>query len=179
MRLRRLLVVVEAVALNLAFVDAALAAPKDRAPSDKKALAYIVATPVEGEQDGGKAVSRAGALTLTAASSGCNERQFRVSGYNILGWRLWSYVRSVYWCWSGSYLTYVSSRAWGEVHIFGWAFKGTIGSWSIGGSRYTYYRVWSQGHFCLVEYFSCIQNVYPWIDVTVYPGGGWRWSRGG
>ena len=177
MRLR-LAVVVLGVALNLAFVDAAVA--KDRPSSAKKSLAYVVATPVAAEQESG-ALSRGGVLsTETAAGSGCREQQFRVSGHNIFGWRLFTYVRWVYWCWNGSYLTYLASRAWGEVHMPGWSFRGTLNnSWSIGGRGYTYYRVWSQGHFCLVEYFSCVQNSYPWIDVTVYPGGGWRWSHGG
>lgn len=180
MRLRRLAVVVASVALNLALVDAAIAKDRSSSPSAKKALAYVVATPVAAEKDSSGALSRVGTLALnTMSSSGCREQQFRVSGHNIFGWRLFTYVRWVYWCWNGSYLTYVGTRAWGEVHMVGWAFKGTIGSWSIGGKNYTYYRVWSQGRFCLVEYFSCVQNSYPWIDVTVYPGGGWRWSHGG
>ena len=178
MTLRRLVVLIAAVAINLGFVDAAIA--KNRPPSAKKAVAYIVATPVAAEHDASSARSRGGTLGLELTSgSGCREQQFRVSGHNIFGWKLWTYVRWVYWCWNGSYLTYVASRAWGETHMVGWAYKGTIDSWSIGGKNYTYYRVWSQGHFCLVEYFSCIQNKYPWIDVTVYPGGGWRWSYGG
>lgn len=179
MRLRRLSVVVVSVALNLALVDAAIAKDRPTSPSAKKSLAYVVATPVAAQDSG--VLGRGGILSVeTTAGSGCNEQQFRVSGRNIFGWRLFTYVRWVYWCWNGSYLTYVASRAWGEVHMAGWSFRGTLNnSWSIGGKGYTYYRVWSQGHFCLIQYFSCVQNSYPWIDVTVYPGGGWRWSHGG
>lgn len=126
------------------------------------------------------AVSRKAQSGMRAfAAESCREGTWRVNWYNVFGWRIWSYVRWVRWCWSGSLLTSVSTRAWGEVFFPGWAFRGTISSWSSGGSGRSSYRVWSQGHFCFAQYFSCVSNMYPWIDVTVYPGGGWRWSWGG
>jgi hypothetical protein len=163
------------VGASLAFAGAAYGADGNSAPDPAKATATVKA-----ERLNVRAVSRqtAGA-TRAYTTASCREATWRVSGHNLLGWRLWSYVRWVRWCWSGSTLTSVSTRAWGEVHMVGWAFRGTISSWSAGGAGRGSYRVWSQGHFCLVEYFSCIQNVYPWIDVTVLPGGGWRWSWGG
>lgn len=115
----------------------------------------------------------------TLAVESCREGTWRVNWYNAFGWRIWSYVRWVRWCWNGSLLTSVSTRAWGEVFFPGWAFKGTKETWTSGGPGRSSYRVWSQGHFCFAEYFACVSNMYPWIDVTVYPGGGWRWSWGG
>ena len=170
MRLRACTAVFVGAVLLFAFAGTAAAQDRPASASAKKRVTALVGTP-------GAVKTPLGAQAM--ASTGCAEQQFRVSARNILGWRLFTYVRWVYWCWNGSYLTYVGTRPWGEVHIPGWSYKGTIGSWSIGGRGYTYYRVWSQGHFCLVEYFSCVQNSYPWIDVTVYPGGGWRWSYGG
>ena len=172
---------VAAVALSLALAGPASAnKPTDPSKATKAIASLRAEAPVIRSVDPSVTQAAQGTRTMQALlAESCREGTWRVTAHNIFGWRIFSYVRWVRWCWSGSLLTSVSTRAWGEVFLPGWSFRGTIGSWTSGGPGRTSYRVWSQGHFCLVEYFSCIANSYPWIDVTVYPGGGWRWSWGG
>jgi len=170
-----------ALALSLAFTGSAYAKKPQPADAEQaKVASSQEEAPVVKSID--PSTVRVGGGTLATEgilASGCRELTWRRTAYNFWGATLFSYVRWVRWCWSGSYITYVASRAWGEVSWPGWAFKGTINSWSAGGTWRTYYRVWSQGHFCWVEYFACVMNSYPWIDVTVYPGGGWYRTSGG
>ena len=125
----------------------------------------------------GAVTGKTNGISRALAYSSCREGTWRVNWYNVFGWRIWSYVRWVRWC--GSTLTSVSTRAWGEVFFPGWAFRGTISSWSSGGAGRSSYRVWSQGHFCFAEYFSCVSNMYPLIDMRVTPTGGVSGDTGG
>ena len=76
-------------------------------------------------------------------------------------------------------ITSVTRIRWGETSFPGWAFKGHTSSTTSGGVGKTTYRARTHGHFCLAEYFSCVQNKYPWIDMTVNRNGSYSYSAGG
>jgi hypothetical protein len=115
----------------------------------------------------------------TAALAACWWAQVRRYGKNLLGMTLWSYYQRIEWCSNGSWITSHTRIRWGEVSMPGWSFKGHIGSTTGGGNGSTFYRARTQGHFCLIQYFSCVQNAYPWIDMTVYRNGTYSYSTGG
>jgi len=134
----------------------------------------------------GKAIVTAPATAVATATgvarvvaSSCKTVTFSAYYRNVVGWNLWGYFHRITWCWSGSTITSVSRRVWAEVYIPGWSFKQNVGFQSSGGRGHAYYSAWTQGHFCLVEFFSCVVNRYPWIDVTVYAGGRYTHGVGG
>ncbi len=98
---------------------------------------------------------------------------------NIFGMRLVTYYQRMDWCGSSGRITSWSRNRYGTASAPGWAFKGNIGSQVTGGNGSSYVRSWTQGHFCLAEYFSCVQNKYPWIDMRVTPTGGVSGDTGG
>lgn len=103
-----------------------------------------------------------------------------VRATNIFGSTLWRYFQRIYWCRDGYRVWYPSvQRRWGEVYWPGWEYKGVIDRWSYGGHGYTYWTVGSQSHFCLIAYFSCVQNRYPWLEQTVRGSGYNTWRYGG
>lgn len=99
---------------------------------------------------------------------------------NLIGSTLWKYFQKIYWCRNGYRVYYPSvQRRWGEVYWPGWSYKGVISRWSYGGSGYTYWQVGSQAHFCLIQYFSCVQNRYPWVEQIVRGNGYNTYTTGG
>ena len=114
-----------------------------------------------------------------AALAACYWAQVRRWGKNLLGMTLWTYYQRIEWCANASAITSRTRIRWGEVSMVGWSFKGHIGSTTGGGPGYTYYRARTQGHFCLIQYFSCVQNAYPWIDMTVHRNGTYSYTAGG
>ena len=118
-------------------------------------------------------------LDATSALAACYWAQVRRWGKNLLGMTLWTYYQRIEWCANASYITSKTRIRWGEVSMVGWSFKGHTGSTTGGGVGYTYFRARTSGHFCLIQYFSCVQNAYPWIDMTVRRNGTFTWSTGG
>jgi len=174
---RRLAVALASTAFLL--LPSSVAAAQDvpaAAPSDDLLVA-VVATAVE-EGGGAPVITSLGASTDVFVAA-CKWAQVERYGTNIFGMKLWSYFQKIDWCYNGSTITSKTRTRWGETHFPGWSWKGHIGNSTSGGVGSTYFRAWTQGHFCLVEYFSCVQNAYPWIDMTVRGNGTWSWSAGG
>lgn len=169
--------VAASVAVAVAAAGPAAAAPKKAPPSDRMTASVGASVSLAGSTATVEA-ELLDSFASAASASSCREATWEVYGKNLLGWKLWSYYRWIRWCWSGGLLTSVSRNRWGQTHMVGWAWKGHLGQTASGGVGKSSYRTWTQGHFCLVEYFSCIQNVYPWMDVTVNAGGGWSWRYG-
>lgn len=144
--------------------------------SPSTATLVSVATSLQ-EGVAGQPASRASVDAAAAVS--CKWAQVERYGKNLLGMKLWSYFQKIDWCYNGSTITSRTRTRWGETHFPGWSWKGHIGSSTSGGVGSTFYRAWTQGHFCLVEYFSCVQNAYPWIDMTVRGNGTWSYTAGG
>jgi hypothetical protein len=173
MKHRHRLFVVAAVAV-CALLAVAPAQAKKKPAASKRAMVASVSTEVTG--------SGQAAATVRSASSAllaCYWAQVRRWGKNLLGMTLWTYYQRIEWCSNGSTITSVTRLRWGEVSFPGWAFKGHTSSTTSGGKGYTSYRARTHGHFCLAEYFSCVQNAYPWIDMTVRANGSWSYSAGG
>jgi len=117
---------------------------------------------------------------VTTLSLSCWTWTVGVKGTNIWGSTLWKYFQEIYWCRDGYRVWYTSVvRRWGETYWPGWSYKGVINRWSYGGSGYTYWTVGSQGHFCFVSYFDCVQDKYPWVEQTVRGSGYNTWRYGG
>ena len=184
----RLLVTAAAAACALLAVAPAQAAAKE-APVD----AQLSLATVSGGALGSRAVVSAPSESLVgdsaslavdsgslqAAAAACWWAQAWRRGSNIFGMTLWTYYQRIEWCASGGKITSVTRIRWGEVSMPGWSFKGHTSSTTSGGKGSYSYRARTHGHFCLVQYFSCIQNAYPWIDMTVRANGTWSWSAGG
>jgi hypothetical protein len=95
-----------------------------------------------------------------------------VAGYDLFGIKVWQYNQGLYWCGNGSWITYrAAAHDYPSNTFLGWSFEGNLGYWNIGGTGYNLWEHWNQGHFCLISYFSCVQNSYPWIDSKVYANG--------
>lgn len=133
------------------------------------------------EQGRADSAGSAGAQSTseTAARAGCWYVTWSRWYNNIFGMRLVTYYQRMDWCGSGGKITSWSRNRYGTASMPGWSFKGNIGSQVTGGRGSSYVRSWTQGHFCLVEYFSCVQNKYPWIDMRVTAGGGVSGDYGG
>jgi hypothetical protein len=116
---------------------------------------------------------------IAAAAAGCWYSEWSRRFNNVFGMRLATYYLRLDWCSNSTRITSSSHRRWGETSMPGWSFEKHIGRQVTGGNGSTFYRVWSQGHFCLVKYFSCVQNWYPWIEMTATPGGGITGRQGG
>jgi len=164
------------------FVPAVSGIAKDKpGPPSPDAQVATVESDVTSGAANGPAPSQVTAerAELLAAAGGCWWARVQRWATNIFGSKLWAYFQRIDWCSNGSYITSHSRTRWGETYWPGWSWKGNIGSTQGGGNGSTFYRSWTQGHFCLISYFSCVQDRYPWIDMTVYRSGGWSWSAGG
>jgi hypothetical protein len=183
-------------------VPAASAAPAKKPPADASAVAIVDTNVVAAGTNvaaapavpAGADVETSGAApdastaspgvvpdsVDSTASSGC-WYGFTVQRYatNIFGSKLWAYFQRIDWCGDGYYVTWHQRYRWGETYWPGWSFKGHIGNSVSGGNWYHWYTAWTQGHFCLISYLSCVQDRYPWVSMTVYGGGGYTWSTGG
>jgi hypothetical protein len=110
-------------------------------------------------------------------AGGCWTVTWGRSGYNSLGWELWSLKQRMDWCGNGSTITSVTRIRWVEVYIFGWSGTiiqdptwGGVGQWS--------FRAYSQAHMQLDVVYP-VQHAYPWLDMTVTANGGLSGSGGG
>ncbi len=98
-------------------------------------------------------------------------------GKNIFGTRLWRSNHRVKWCGDGSWIrSYAYTERWGETFMPGWNDKGLTQSGQQYGVGWNQYNSWTQRKFCLVEYFSCVQEANPYHNTTVYPNGAGRWN---
>jgi hypothetical protein len=128
----------------------------------------------------GRSFSSTDAAKLEVSVTGCWTWTPYLLAENVFGGDLWKYFHRVDWCQNGSVITSTTYfRAWGETYYPGWNWKGVQSTWSSGGTGYTRWTKGSQGKFCLVEYFSCVQERWPWIETNVYGNGSYSWSHGG
>ena len=129
------------------------------------------------------ATAQAGHTSVKAAAAAttCWTWTPWVAGTNLFGSKVWQYNQGLYWCGNGSWITYRDpSHNYASNLFLGWSFQGNLGNyWNHGGVNYNYWEHWNQGHMCLISYFSCVQNSYPYIDSTVYANGSGHFSYGG
>lgn len=174
------------LALALAAVLPVAAAPS-AASSDVAKLASLTA--VHGQLrsvDPGTMASLARAngasvsdIAAIAASSACWSDSGYVQGKNILGWVIFQYNESHDWCGSGGYITYAVPNSWASNTNWGWTYKPPDTKTSTYGMGWNVWKEHYSGHFCYVEYFSCVNNAWPWIEFYVGGGGQqyyWHWG---
>lgn len=177
---RLMLVVVSIGAWTLILPGQVLAVPLN--PS-APALGVVVgvSTPVGiGRASSATAVpgAESGANTA-AATSPC----WYVDPYEyidgITGNNLAHFYLYMYWCGNGHTITsHQTAQPTGTVQAAGWSYKGIIGHSNAGGTGGTYWQEYYQGSFCLISYFGCVQNWYPWLRLTAYPNGTYALSDG-
>lgn len=124
-------------------------------------------------------VGAGGEVSITA--SGCWSWRWQRDGRNALGALLWSYFQKINWCGNGSIITSAPQRTrWGETYAPFWSWA-HIGNQTWGGVNQNSYRAWTQGEFklCLSPDVGCVQNRYPWLDMTAWADGRGTGNVGG
>ena len=176
----RILVLAAVAACALLTVAPAQAAARATSTSLQAGVAAVHTEVTGSAQKGGAAgVVKKSTSSAKAKVAACYWAQVRRWGSNLLGMTLWTYYQRIEWCSNATQITSVTRIRWGETSFPGWAFKGHTSSTTSGGVGKTTYRARTHGHFCLAEYFSCVQNKYPWIDMTVNRNGSYSYSAGG
>ncbi len=179
------LVAATTFATSTGVADAAPPAPpiKTLEPGSRVPVQAVkaVTAPTESGEGVGIRVDGGKSASSFAAAGGCWYATTSRSAENILGMRLFTYSQRIDWCGSGAggRITQVSKTRPVNVNAPGWAFERHIENSNTGGAGSASFRGYTQGHFCLIAYFNCVQNKYPWIDMTVYPNGTYRHSAGG
>lgn len=124
-----------------------------------------------------------GALSEATGSVTCWVWDVPLKGVNVIGHHILTYRQKLEWCEDGTRITEVRRRIrTGDVHYVLWTFEDHIDSQTSGGAGQSYYTAYTQGKFkyCIVwEGTFCMQYKYPWIDMAVYPGGGYSLDWGG
>jgi len=91
---------------------------------------------------------------------------------NIWGATVWQYNVEPNWCGDGTWIrSYAYTNTWASNVALGWSFQRNIQSIDRYGVNWNVFEAIRQGHFCLIAYFSCVQNSYPYVDVEVGGGG--------
>lgn len=114
---------------------------------------------------------------ILAASTFCRQATWSSTSYSLVGIKLWSYFQSIYWCYNGSTITYLSRNRWGETYAAFWEFTGNNGNSTMGGTGYNGYYAWTQGSFRLctgIYGVGCLQYSYPTIASWVYANGSYK-----
>jgi hypothetical protein len=106
------------------------------------------------------------------ATTGCNTRTDGIDMYSLVGLHLWRYAWNIQWCYNGSTITSLSKWRTVLVYVPGWSFLGDIYETSDGGVGRGWYRHFAQGDMCFIQFYTCVQHVYPWVDQTVWGNGG-------
>jgi hypothetical protein len=108
-----------------------------------------------------------------ASGAGCWTWRWERDAYNLFGLKLWAYIQEIDWCDDG--LTMVGPPQllnYGTVAFPFWTWTHAADHvW--GGAGQTSFRSWTQADFslCLTPNLGCIQNTYPWLDMTAHANG--------
>lgn len=113
---------------------------------------------------------------VAAAASGCKTYTLGVTWKDLLGIEIWRYTQVIDWCYNGSTITSVSRYDYPTMYSPGWSYKGRLSLQVSGGVGQSSYRSRTQGWFCMIETWTCVWNVYPWMDQTVYGTGSYTGS---
>lgn len=111
----------------------------------------------------------AAGVAVIASSTSCWYWNTQVYYKNLIGLVILRFHVQPNWCTTGYWLVSpVYTNTWATINVPGWSFSYT--GWHKYGAGWNLYLVHRSGHFCLVQYFSCVQNKYPWIEDEVGPG---------
>lgn len=123
----------------------------------------------------GATVTPAQERAIRAASVSCWSWDAWQAGLNIWGATVWKSHHRVNWCGDGSWIrSHAYTDRWGDSTALGWTDEGLTQKGNRYGVNWNQYNSWTQRKFCLVKYFSCIQEANPYTNTTVLPNGaGW------
>ncbi|HET6165490.1 MAG TPA: hypothetical protein VFE07_01570, partial [Marmoricola sp.] len=129
-------------------------------------------------------IPRTGSLGATWAS-GCREISGKITGYNVLGDKIWSFRMTAYWCWSGGRITYKHSDY--DVSTPGqwWRCLDNsdclVGTSSSSGSTSPWIRYREAGFgqcFPSALGGGCYHKNYPWLRFYMYGNGSYTIKHG-
>ena len=113
------------------------------------------------------------AAMTTAPGAGCWTWKWERDAYNLFGLKLWAYVQEIDWCDDGySIIRDPQVLNYGSTYFPFWSWV-HAGDHTWGGLGQPAFRSWSQANFslCLTPNVGCIQNTYPWLDMTAHANG--------
>lgn len=102
---------------------------------------------------------------------------FVVTGRSVLGFTLYDFVCRIYWAWDATRITTVLPSTFGRVYDPIWNYDGIESNIEYFIDP-TAYKKYVEGHFHSSVAGYNVQHHYPWLDITVYAGGGALWSSG-
>lgn len=119
---------------------------------------------------------------VEVASLSSRSVQINVYGTNLWGDKVWGYFQEIYWEWDDKAyyerITYYERNRWGEVYYPFWHFGDHLENSENGGISYQYYEAYTRGWFYQTDPLSgtILDQSFPWIDLTVYPGGDYSYT---
>jgi hypothetical protein len=148
------------------------------APADRRAVIRYLSVASTGTTEqlsvrGGARGSRATRSAGVAPGAGCWAWKWERDAYNAFGLRLWAYFQEIDWCDDGITLTRDPQLLnYGSTYFPFWSWV-HVGDHVWGGAGQGTFRSWSQANFslCLMPNVGCIQNTYPWLDMTARANG--------
>ncbi len=111
---------------------------------------------------------------VTPLASGCLAPTEGITGYNYLGWPMFSFYVQINYCYDGQNITSHWGHVWGTTNYPGsaWTYNG-VSSWNqSGGDGQSYYHYYAEGSFSFCPAGYCVQWAHPWVWLTVYGTGG-------
>lgn len=112
-------------------------------------------------------------FAATAPGAGCWAWKWERDAHNLFGLKLWAYFQEIDWCDDGyAMIRDPQLLNYGATYFPFWSWV-HAGDHVWGGVGQATFRSWSQANFslCLTPTVGCIQNTYPWLDMTARANG--------
>ncbi|MGH2511949.1 MAG: hypothetical protein ACRDGQ_04600 [Candidatus Limnocylindrales bacterium] len=108
-----------------------------------------------------------------APGAGCWTWRWERDAYNLFNQKLWAYFQEIDWCDDGHVMLGAPEVLnYGSIWFPFWSWT-HAGDHVWGGAGQPSLRSWTQADFslCLSPNIGCIQNTYPWLDMTAHANG--------
>ncbi|WP_157062875.1 hypothetical protein [Actinopolyspora mortivallis] len=189
-RLRGLFLAGVALVVTVSAAPAANASTSGDVPTEAKVVKVVSGGPPSAEavtpEEYAQLAERAGDPLSTQereraiAAAGCWSEHTWYEGQNAYGGAIWRYNQEVGWCGDGMTITATNKiSTWGSTYVPGWNYKGETNRNVSYGVGWNIWEVRTQGQFCLVEYFNCIQQANVSIFQQAQADGGLYWETSG
>ncbi|WP_338825098.1 hypothetical protein [Neomoorella humiferrea] len=113
---------------------------------------------------------------FVTASPGSKTEDFQVYGYHWSGYKLWAFICRMYWSWDSTKITEVEPTTWGEIYDPTWGYDGVVANQQYFIDQASFYK-WVKGHFYWPLQQIIAGHAYPWLEITVYAGGGYSFNK--
>lgn len=151
-----------------------LARFRELSPADRQAVVrYLSVVSVTTTPLARQSTDLGTALLAAAPGAGCWVWKWERDAYNAFGLKLWAYFQEIDWCDDGHRMTgNPQVLNFGSTYFPFWTWVHT-GDHVWGGVGQPTFRSWTQADFslCLTPNIGCIQNTYPWLDMTAHANG--------